>query len=64
MPPTLDELANQVADLSAQMAIHTQLSRRILEGRLDGPLPNAAADLVALEGGTTTVDVQLGKSSG
>ncbi len=52
-----------IASLQAQQALQTQALRRILEGKLDGA-DGAAADVVALEGGSTTVDVQLGKSSG
>lgn len=59
--PTLEE---RVAALEAQQAGHTRLERLMLEGRLDGPMPNAAAELVALEGGQTKINVQLGKDSG
>ena len=56
-----DPLASDVATLKAQQALQTQALRRILEGNLEGP-SGAAADVVALEGGDTSITVQLGKS--
>jgi hypothetical protein len=61
MPLTPDE-EHRIAQLEHQQALQTQALRRILEGTLEGAT-GAAADVVALEGGRTTVDVQLGKSS-
>lgn len=51
------------ATLTAQNALLTQAIRRILEGKLEGA-DGAAGTLVALEGGQTSIDVQLGKDSG
>lgn len=56
--PTVEE---RLAQVEAQQALQTQALRRLLEGKLEGA-DGAAADVVALEGGQTTVDVQLGKS--
>lgn len=60
---TIEELQAQVAGLEQQQALQTQALRRILEGKLDGA-DGAAADVIALEGGSASIDVQLGKSSG
>lgn len=55
--------AQQIAQLEAQVAALTKATRQILEGKLDGA-DGAAGTIVALEGGQTSIDVQLGKSSG
>jgi hypothetical protein len=60
MPTT----AERLAQLEQQQSAQTRLMRLILENRLTGDLPNAAAELVALEGGQTTIDVTLGNDSG
>lgn len=58
-----DDLQTRVAALEARDVLLTQALRRLLEAKLEGA-DGAAADVVALEGGQTSIDVQLGKSSG
>jgi hypothetical protein len=58
---TAQELADKVQALEKRDALLTQAIRRILEGKLEGA-DGAAADLVALEGGQTSINVRLGKS--
>lgn len=58
--PTVDERLDQ---LEAQQQQQTRALRLILEGRLDGEMPHAAAQVVALEGGNTSLTVRLGKAS-
>lgn len=55
---TTDE---RIATLEAQQAMQTEALRRLLEGKLEGA-DGAAGLVVALEGGQTTLDVQLAKS--
>lgn len=54
--PTIDELQNEVDQLKTQQAMQTRALRMILEGHLAGA-NSAAAQVVALEGGQTTIDV-------
>jgi hypothetical protein len=56
--PTLED---RVELLEQQQAILTDLARRLLEGRLEGA-EGAAALVVALEGGRTSIEVGLGKA--
>lgn len=56
--PTNDE---RLALLERQQAAQTLAIRRILEGKLEGA-EGAAGKVVELEGGQTSIDVQLGKS--
>lgn len=51
---------DRLAQLELQQAMQTRALRMILEGRLSGA-NGAAAQVVALEGGNTALDVQLGK---
>lgn len=55
--PTESELVARIATLEQQQAAQTRTLRLILEGRLNGDLPNAAAEVVALEGGQTSLTV-------
>lgn len=54
--PTLADLQAQIDQLSRQQALQTDALRRIVEGRWTGDLPTAAADVVALLGGTAPAD--------
>lgn len=56
----MSTVSEQLAQLSEQQALQTQALRRILEGKLEGA-DGAAGSVVALEGGQTSIDVQLGK---
>lgn len=60
---TIDQLQSELAQLQAQQALQTQALRRILEGKLEGA-DGAAADVAALEGGQTSIEVRLGKLLG
>jgi len=51
-----DQLQAAVSQLQNEQALQTQALRRTLEGNLDGP-DGAAADVVALEGGQTSITV-------
>ena len=57
----VDPRDTAIATLQEQVKLLTEFGRRTLEGTLEGP-SGAAADIVALEGGNTTISVQLGKS--
>jgi hypothetical protein len=59
--PTIEELTAEVEALKERDALLVQAVRRILEGKLEGA-EGAAADVVALEGGQTSIEVALGKS--
>jgi hypothetical protein len=58
---TLDELEQTLKRLQDQQALQTQALRQILEMNLEGA-DGAAGTVVALEGGTTTIQVRLGKT--
>ena len=58
---TSPDLTERVAALEQRDALITEALRRILEGNLEGA-SGAAADVVALEGGATSIQVALGKS--
>lgn len=51
-------IEERVAQLEQQQALQTDALRRIIEGRWTGPLPTAAADVVALMGGKAPADFQ------
>lgn len=57
---TTDE---RLAALEERVALQTQTLRHILEGKLEG-LGGAAGDLIALEGGSSSIAVNLGYSTG
>lgn len=57
--PTIEE---RLALLETQQGEQTKALRQMLEGKLEGA-DGAAGTVVALEGGQTSIDVQLGKSS-
>lgn len=59
--PTIAELAAEIELLKRQQSEFTAFGRALLENRLDGP-GSAAGRIVALEGGQTSIDVQLGKA--
>ena len=52
----LEELMARIAVLEQQQALQTDALRRIIEGHWTGELPHAAADVVALLGGTPPED--------
>lgn len=54
---TETELLARLNQLEQQQAKQTQALRRILEGKLEGA-DGAAADVIALEGGNTTITVR------
>jgi hypothetical protein len=54
----IDDLAKRVTALEQRNALLTHALRRILEDNLRGS-NGAAADVIALEGGTTTINVKL-----
>lgn len=57
----LEDLEKRVAALEDRDRLLTEGLRRTLEGNLEGA-SGAAADVIALEGGNTTIEVKLGKS--
>ena len=58
---TLDELEQRLTQLQRQQGLQTQALHQILEMNLEGAT-GAAGTVVALEGGSTTVQVRLGKT--
>jgi len=60
---TTAELEARIKTLENQQAAFTSAMRALLEGKLDGP-GSAAGYVVALEGGQTTLKVELPKALG